>query len=128
LTEPVVLDSSVILAAIQAEPGHEQVLALQGRIFVSAVNMAEVRTKLVDKGLDFPSAEQAINLVGVTVVDFGDADAKACAGLRGATRHAGLSLGDRACLALGMSLNASVFTADRDWARVEVPVNVVVIR
>lgn len=128
MTEPVVLDSSAILAAIQAETGHEQVLGLQGPFFVSAVNMAEVRTKLVDKGLDFPSAEQAINLVGATVVDFGDADAKTCAGLREATRPAGLSLGDRACLALGIAMNTSVVTADRDWAKVQVPVKVVVIR
>ena len=44
------------------------------------------------------------------------------------TRPLGLSLGDRACLALGLALKAAVYTADRSWNKVKIGVRIHVIR
>ena len=45
-----------------------------------------------------------------------------------ATRGQGLSLGDRACLALAHRLGATALTTDRAWSRVDVGVAIEVIR
>jgi ribonuclease VapC len=62
------------------------------------------------------------------VVDFDAELAEMSADLRPATRPNGLSLGDRACLALAQKRGAVALTADRTWASVDVPVEVRVVR
>jgi PIN domain nuclease of toxin-antitoxin system len=123
-----VLDSSALLVAIQAEPGHDKVLDLTGPVFVSAVNMAEVRSKLIDHGISLQTAQTLMGLIGAVVVEFNDADATQCAALRESTRSGGLSLGDRACLSLAVRLDAAAMTADRQWAKLDLPVSVELIR
>lgn len=124
----VVLDASAVLAAILEEPGHEAVLELRERALFSAVNLAEARARLSDYGFDSRSIDTSIGLFNLEVVDFDARQAVASADLRPATRSAGLSLGDRACLALASQRGAVAVTADRAWATVRVPVEVRVIR
>lgn len=95
---------------------------------VSAVNLAEVLSKLSDLGVPEGRALQAIAEARLDVRPFDERQARRAAGLRAFTRHLGLSLGDRACLALAQTADLPAVTADRGWARLEFGVAVVVIR
>jgi PIN domain nuclease of toxin-antitoxin system len=124
----VVLDSSALLCVLNGEVGAERVAAALPSAVIGAVNLAEVVTKLREKGL---SAEEADEVLGGLNLDVRPltADQAAAAGhLRPGTRTLGLSLGDRACLALAAELRRVVLTADRDWARADVGVKVDVLR
>ena len=111
-----VLDASAVIAFVRDEPGASVVrLALDQRCVISAVNLAEVLTKMQDKGATPEQADHAARVLGLEVADFGTQAAQACARLRTATRSQGLSLSDRACLALAKHLDAPVLTADRPW-------------
>lgn len=115
-TGPCVLDASAVIAFLRDEPGADVVrLALDAQPLISAVNLAEVLSKLVDKGASQVLAQQAVATLNLTIKEL-DADAAhQVAWLRGASRRLGLSLGDRACLALAASARATVLTADRPW-------------
>jgi ribonuclease VapC len=124
-----VLDSSAVLAVILEEPGAEVVRALTASArVISAVNFEEVRTKLIDRGMRPLDALEALSKMRLQVEAFTDADAVMASDLRTDTKEAGLSLGDRACLALGQRLSAVVVTADRVWKELQVRVRVELIR
>ena len=111
-----VLDASAVIAFVRDEPGAAVVRqALDQRCVISSVNLTEVLTKLQDKGATPEQAEHAMGVLGLETADFCAQAARASAWLRGATRAQGLSLGDRACLALAKAHNAPVLTADRPW-------------
>lgn len=124
----VVLDASAVLARIWLEPGFERVAAVIDGACVSSVNVAEVVQKLVDRGVDDAAISEI--MVGLTCrIEVFDATAGMRTGLlRRETRAAGLSLGDRACLALARRRGLPAMTADRAWADVDVGVEVVLIR
>jgi PIN domain nuclease of toxin-antitoxin system len=84
---------------------------------MSAVNLSEVVAKLVDHGLPEADLHAALDVLGIDVRGFDAETAYAAGELRRTTRDAGLSLGDRACLALAMRLGAVAVTADRAWSR-----------
>lgn len=125
----IVLDASAMLAVLRGEPGSEKLPVEMLRTAVgSAVNVAEVHTKLVSRGEDADDAwEDALSAIG-EVMPFTAEQAKIAGGLVRQTRALGLSLGDRACLALGMALKAPIYTADRTWKNVNVGVRIHVIR
>jgi ribonuclease VapC len=129
-----VLDASALLAHLRREPGSDAVTDAIGRgATISAVNLAEVLSRAGDRGADpeglAGDLTEAGLLHGAVVVEpFTAEDAAAVARLRSATRGAGLSLGDRACLALGERLEAPVLTADRAWSELDVSVDVLVFR
>jgi PIN domain nuclease of toxin-antitoxin system len=114
----VVLDSSAVLALLNAEPGAEAVLSVLPGAWLSAVNAAEVIGKLVDRGLPTVDAVAALEATGVEVIAFDTDLAIACGDLRPTTRAQGLSLGDRACLALAAARAVPALTADKAWASV----------
>lgn len=122
-----VLDASALLAVLLDEPGSEVVSAARPRC-TSAVNAAEARTRLVDLGVDPVQADRSIALLETPIADFTAMHARSAAELRRLTRKAGLSLGDRACLALAQAIGGKAFTADRAWATLDLPVEVEVIR
>ena len=100
---------------------------------LSAVNWAEVLSKLVDRGASPEDAERLTResgLIGqkIQVRALDEAQALEIARLRPLTRSLGLSLGDRACLALAKAEGATVLTADREWAKLKVGVSITVIR
>ena len=115
----VVLDASAVLALIRREPGAEKVVAAIAGSLISAVNFAEVASRLVDIGMPQEMALNQLSGFGLHVVPFDLPFATAVMTLRPLTRHAGLSLGDRACLALAIRERATVLTADRAWAALE---------
>lgn len=124
----VVLDSSAVLAVLRDEPGSEAVASRTDGALISAVNLAEVVTRLVERGGSDDAAEAASGSLGLTVVPFDAPQAVAAGLLRRATRSAGLSLGDRACLALAQAEGLPAVTADRAWGDLDVGIAVEVIR
>ena len=124
-----ILDSSALLALILKEPGQERVQAAvdQGAI-LGAVNLTEVVTRLVDEGFSDDAIAAAIDGVELTVTDFQAHTAKQAGLLRRTTRSAGLSTGDRACLALAQEMNQPALTADRIWATLDLGIEVQLIR
>ncbi len=124
----VVLDASAVLAVLNGEPGAEAVWDCLPGAHLSAVNAAEVAAKLVDGGLDAEGAGQSLERLGAWVVPFEAADVVPTAFIRAATRTAGLSLGDRACLALALRLSVPALTADRQWRDLQLDVEVRMIR
>lgn len=116
----VVLDASAVLALLNREPGGERVEDYLADGVISAVNAAEVLSKLADAGLTPGEAKESLSLLGISIIAFELRDAEAVAALRGHTKSKGLSLGDRACLALGLRLGAVVVTAERSWAGLKI--------
>ena len=126
--EEIVADASAILAALKNEPfGNLDPQRLIGAT-ISAVNLCEVLSKLRDDGLNEAQADAAVSAMDLRVISFDAQAARSGARLRPLTRQAGLSLGDRACLALGDRLGCPVVTADRVWAGLDVGVEIVLIR
>ena len=127
---PVVFDASAVLALLFEEPGAEVVRAQLRTGVIGAANLAEVLAKLSDHGLPAVEAVRAVTILGLEVAPMTAAQAGRSAELRSLTRSVGLSLGDRACLALAAELGALALTADRIWDAVAVAagVSVQVIR
>ncbi len=114
-----VLDSSVLVAIFKDEQFEGDVLDVIEGAVISAANFAEVWTVLYDLGLtDAPSVDTVFSLLS-RIEPFTTSQARLAADLRPLTKHAGLSLGDRACLALALEIGAEVYTADRQWTRVD---------
>lgn len=114
-----VLDASALLALFNDEPGVDEVIkAFSQLCLVSAVNHTEVLTKLVDKGLSLADAATVMTSVELQIVSFDETQSADAAWLHSVTRAVGLSLGDRACLALARAKNAVVLTADKPWLQV----------
>jgi PIN domain nuclease of toxin-antitoxin system len=117
-----------MLALIQGEPGAALVDAVMHRAVMSSVNLAEVYTKLIERG-PAAFAAGAVYLSTFTGVEpFTEAHAKLAGELREKTRSSGLSLGDRACLALALTFDADAYTTDTEWAKVNVGCRVKLIR
>lgn len=126
----VVLDSSAVLALAFAEPGADQVAAVLDGAAISAVNESEVLAALIRSGATINQAKAVVAMLALAAIPFDSALAAAAAELFPKTRHAGLSLGDRCCLALAAHLGRPAVTADRGWRRVlhDVPAEVRLIR
>ena len=121
----IVLDASALLALFNEEPGADEVMkAFNQPCLLSAVNHTEVLTKLLDKGLSPADAATVMTSVELQIVAFDAAQSADAAWQRGVTRAVGLSLGDRACLALARAKNAVVLTADKPWLKVAKAVGV----
>jgi ribonuclease VapC len=122
------MDSSAPLALIEEEPGSDIVAGYIGEAAISSVNLAEVASKLTDR--NFTALELQSMLVGpaLQVFPFDEPQAIQAGLRRAATRNRGLSLGDRACLALARHLHLPVVTSDGAWKDLDVGVEVLLIR
>jgi len=123
-----VLDASALLALLFGEPGHETVAIAADGACVSTVNLAEVLTRFVREGHLAASVLAQLETYAIEWVRFDAAHAAEVAMLWPQTRRFGLSLGDRACLAVAIDRGLPVMTADRAWAEVNLPVTVRLIR
>ncbi len=122
------MDSSVLLAVFNRERGWEKLTPeMLGGSAISCVNAAEVQGKLVAEGIDGEAAWNAISGSVREIVSFNSQQARLTGELISRTRSLGLSLGDRACIALGLTLNAPVYTMDRSWAhlKIEIPIHAI---
>ncbi len=110
-----ILDASAVLAVLQAEEGADKATMYFDSGAISTVNVAEVLTKLIEKGNDPVKAVEVFDLLQLNVIEFDREHARKAAELRPLTKHLGLSLGDRSCLAVAIINDATSVTADRDW-------------
>ena len=125
----IVLDASALLAILNQESGAGQLTPeLLSTAVSGTVNLAEVQGKLVDRGLNPDDAWQAALSPIREAVPFTAEHARLAGSLITKTRPLGLSLGDRACLALGLALKAPVYTADRSWNNLKLGVRIRIIR
>lgn len=112
-----VLDASALLALLQGEPGADAVEETLGTAAMSTVNLAEVLHKTAQYRIPDEGLEYDLEALGVRLVPFDDVDARRTSEVWERAPRAGLSLGDRACLALAERLDAEALTADRSWSR-----------
>ena len=125
----IVLDASALLALLNQEPGAENLPPERlAQATISAVNLAEAHTKLVREGIDPDEAWEDVMGPIQECAPFTAEQAKIAGSLTAQTRSLGLSLGDRACLALGLKLKAPVYTTDRAWKSLKLGVRIHVIR
>src|SRR6516225_8409474 len=125
----IVLDASALLAVLNREPGADKLTPqLLSSAASSTVNLAEVQSKLVSRGLDPDEAWQVTLSPIRDAVAFSAEHARAAGNLVVQTRGLGLSLGVRACLALGLALKAPVYTADKSWKSLKLGVRIHIIR
>jgi PIN domain nuclease of toxin-antitoxin system len=123
-----VVDSSAMIAWLQGEPGVDRLGNCFPGALVSSVNLAEVQTKLISWGDRDSNAWARSRYLGCQSVPFDDLQAKTAGSLVRMTKPYGLSLGDRACLALAIQRNATVYTTDRDWSKLSIGIKIEVIR
>jgi ribonuclease VapC len=124
----VALDSSAILALLLSEPGGSRVVPVLHFGLLSTVNLAEVHTVLLRRGGDSIKAWKSITALPFEVCPLTQQQARKVAELEVATKRYGLSLGDRACLALAIERKAKVYTTDRNWKNLDLGIAVEVIR
>jgi PIN domain nuclease of toxin-antitoxin system len=122
------MDSSAALAILFTEKGTDIALGFAPDAQCSSVNAAEVIAKLIDRGRSMEEAADDLASLGMPVAVFDEMMGIAAGQLRALTRHRGLSLGDRACLALAIRENAIAVTADRDWGDLDIGCKIELIR
>lgn len=129
-----VLDASALLALVYEERGADRVEAAVRRgSLISAVNWAEALSDMAERGepadVSGPRAKRSVASIGtLEIVPFDESQAIEAGRLRMLTRTLGLSLADRACLALGQLRRLPVLTADRPWRSLHISVKIEVIR
>lgn len=122
------LDASALLALMLGEDGADAVHAVLPHARVSAINLSEVAAKLQERGVPDEVVTTSLAELDLTVVAFDREQAMRAGWLRTATRGAGLSLGDRACLAAADATGTIAITTDRAWADLNVGVRVELAR
>jgi ribonuclease VapC len=127
--ETYVMDASALLALARGEQGSDTVQDYldSAQCVISSVNLAEVGGKLIDLGLPQSELSRALKQFNVDVVDFGFELSVQTSSLRERTKAQGLSLGDRACLALALQFDAPAVTADNAWQRLDPNLNIKVL-
>jgi ribonuclease VapC len=123
-----VLDASAILSLLNDESGAGMVQELLPIAIISAVNYAEVVTRLSLLGMPENEICDALDMLGLAIIPFDEGLSFQTGALVMATKQYGLSLGDRACLALALKTGYSAVTSDRVWQELNIGVDVKVIR
>lgn len=128
MSSPIVLDASALLCLLNDEAGADQVATILTRSVIGATNLAEVVSKLRERGLTLAEVQEVLGGLHLDVRPLSAAQAMTIGDLRPATRALGLSLGDRACLALAIELGAELYTTDAALARTDVTIAVTNVR
>ncbi len=124
----IVFDASTVLAILKDERGADLAIGHARGALLSAVNLVEVRSKLIDAVTDVDAAMGMLDQLEIVVVPFTDAQAIIAADLWPRVRGRNVSLADRACLALGIDRKAVVLTADSLWADLGLDLTITLIR
>ncbi len=124
----IVLDASALLALLFRETGYEMVANHLKEACISTVNLSEVIGRFPRDGHNTQPVLQKIEAIGMEIVPFSINQATIAATFLPQTRSLGLSLADRACLALAFSRNIPVLTADKVWRHAYVGVADILVR
>lgn len=120
MTHKAIIDASALIAYIKREPGAEKLIDLLPYSIMSTVNYAEVTTVLSKLGMPTDIISTTLkNLIG-ELITFNQPQALITGVLQANTKTKGLSLGDRACLALGITMNLPLYTTDKIWAELNI--------
>jgi PIN domain nuclease of toxin-antitoxin system len=111
------LDASALIALLLGERGAEVVRPLLEEAEIHAFNLAEVITKLLQKGVPDPEIQIAKLQLEINEQFTSDA-AVACGRVHAATRAAGFSMGDCVCLSQAGMHGRTAVTAEREWETV----------
>lgn len=114
-----VVDTSVILAVMSGEADSDLLERPGQLLHLSTVNLAEVHTKIAERGGNVDDVDHFLRPLPLRIRKFDEVQARITGRLRPLTRHLGLSLGDRACLALASLIRLPVLSADRKWAELD---------
>ncbi len=115
----VILDASALLALLKNEPGADKVEPLLGQIVMSSINVSETASILLESEMNSQEVQECLLPLISEIISFDEEQAFLAAELRKHTKNQGLSLGDRACISLGMKMNLPVYTADRVWQNLQ---------
>ena len=123
-----VLDASALLTLLNAEKGADLVQDLLPRSVISSVNLSEVVTRLTL--LDMPENEihEILDVLGLEIIPFDEEQAFQAGVISRLPQPQGLSLGDRACLALALATRRTAITADRTWKELSLGVEIQLVR
>ncbi len=128
MTKSIVLDASALISSIYQEKGAEIVDHYLPCAIISAVNLTEVASYMVREGMEFKKVEELLRDLSLDISDYNEKEALLAASLLPKTSPKGLSLGDRACLALAMRVNLPVLTADKVWKTLGLSVKIETFR
>ena len=123
-----VLDASALLAYLHREPGKEHIDGHIAELCISAVNWSEVVQKTLAKGVDVARMIDLLHDLELTIEPFTERQAETAAKLWPTTRAFGLSLADRACLALALDRSLPVLTTDRVWKELKLDLEIRIVR
>jgi len=124
----IILDASALLAYLHKETGWEAVQGVIAEAYIGTVNWSEVAQKIAQKGMHVEAVRGLLEELGLTIDPFSVEQAEFAAQLWEENRHYGLSLADRACLALAMQRKTSVLTADKVWSELALNIEIQLIR
>lgn len=124
----IVLDASALLALLFHETGHEMVASYLDESCISTVNLSEVIGRFARDGHNAQLVLQKIEAIDMKIIPFSIDHATVAATFLPQTRSLGLSLADRACLALAFSRNVPVLTADKIWQQADIGVDIILVR
>ena len=124
-----VLDASALLALLHNEQGADKVEeAMLNKAVISTVNWTEVIQKAIARNISVDDLDNELAVVGLSFFSFDRQQARIAGSLWQQTKELGLSLGDRACLALAIHLDLPVLTADKIWQQLDIRVSIQLIR
>ncbi len=123
-----VLDASALLALLNDETGAEIVQEVLPDAVISSINFSEVVTRLALFGMPVNTVHDTLDILGLEIIPFDATLAYDIGDLAIATKHLGLSIGDRACLALAKNTERTAVTADKIWSKVNTSVTIKLIR
>ena len=127
---PIVLDASALIAMLKQEPGGDKVAQVIGDTKITAINYAEVISHFCHAGMPIAEVDAMLRPLPLVIVSADEKLARLAGHLRTLTSSAGLSLGDRFCLALAQLENLPAWTSDRNWQTIAeaVEVEITIIR
>lgn len=111
----VVLDASALLALLKEETGAGKVADAIAASRMTSVNYAEVVSHFIHAGMPANEVDAMLHPLPMAIVEADQALATIAGRLRAVTAEAGLSLGDRFCLALALRDGLPALTADKTW-------------
>ena len=128
MTSRTVFDASALLALLYEEKGADKVLRRISHACISTVNLTEVASRMIHKGEPQEEVLPRLQALDIAIVEYDETQALLAAKLYSKTRSKGLSLADRACLALAITHKLPVLTADKAWASLKLGVKIETIR
>ncbi|WP_375332856.1 type II toxin-antitoxin system VapC family toxin [Candidatus Tisiphia endosymbiont of Psammoecus bipunctatus] len=125
----VILDASALIALLSEEKGGETVASILPKSVMNSVNIAEVAKFLIERrSLSEEEVSNIIQSLIEIIIPFDTQLALISANIVRQTKALGLSLGDRACLALALQTGYTVYSADRIWSKLNLDCKIVIIR